>query len=112
MSHSRPLIEAAKRRACLLVDEGVSPDRAVEQAVRWAHAQQGGWCGTVYVAPEVSGFGQIEILKQAAESEPVKAVRETVSPWLWALSVIGFGMAVLNTQRIAKMYRSWKEKRS
>ncbi len=34
----------------------------------------------------------------------VGTLREAVSPWLWAFSLAGFGMTVLNTRRIAKMF--------
>ncbi len=56
-------------------------------------------------APSSGGVGQPEILKSAAEAAPVKAVREAVSPWLWVLSVVGFGLTILNTRRIARMFK-------
>lgn len=48
---------------------------------------------------------------QAAEAAPIKAVREAVSPWLWVLSVAGFGMALVNTRRIATMFKDWKRRK-
>lgn len=50
-------------------------------------------------------MGVTTALKDASELEPVKAVREAVSPWLWIFSIISFGMAMLNTKRIARMYK-------
>lgn len=35
----------------------------------------------------------------------IAAIRNAVSPWLWVTSLIGFGMGLLNTRRIATMYR-------
>lgn len=57
------------------------------------------------------GMGQTEILSDAANVEAVKAAREAISPWLWILSIIGFGMTVMNTRRIARMYHVWKGRR-
>lgn len=57
------------------------------------------------------GMGQDSILTQAAQFEPIKEVREAVSPWLWVLSLTGFGMTVLNTRRIARMFKGWRGKR-
>lgn len=51
-------------------------------------------------------------LKEASELAPIKAIREAVSPWLWVTSVVGFGLALLNTRRIARMYSGWREKSS
>lgn len=60
-----------------------------------------------------AGVGQSDptsVIRQAADIEPIRKARETVSPWLWVLSVIGFGMTVLNTRRIARMFKNWKAK--
>lgn len=35
----------------------------------------------------------------------IAAMRNAISPWLWVTSLIGFGMGLLNTRRIALMYR-------
>ncbi len=53
------------------------------------------------------GMGQstAEALKQAAELAPIKAAREALSPWLWIFSLAGFGMALLNTSRIKRVYK-------
>lgn len=62
---------------------------------------------------EVAGMGQEDpenILMRAADISAIKTARETVSPWLWVLSVIGFGMTLLNTRRIARMFKGWKAK--
>lgn len=42
----------------------------------------------------------------------IEQVRQAVSPWLWVFSLVGFGMAVVNSRRIAKMYGSWKRART
>jgi hypothetical protein len=49
-----------------------------------------------------TGIGQIDI-------EAVKTAQKTISPWLWVFSVVGFGMALMNTHRISKMFGSWKK---
>lgn len=85
----------------MLVERGIPPDRAVAEAVQWARARGHGMAGL---------DAGIDTIREAAELSPVRAVRETVSPWLWVFSLVGFGMAVLNTRRIATMYRSWREK--
>ena len=50
------------------------------------------------------------ILQQAAQHEVVKTVRETVSPWLWLLSIVSFGMALINRKQIATMFGNWRRK--
>jgi hypothetical protein len=50
------------------------------------------------------------ILKEAADLEPIKAVRDAVSPWLWVTSIGGFVMALINTRRIATMFGDWKRR--
>lgn len=61
--------------------------------------------------PPGSGMGQATAaLAKAAELAPIKAAREAVSPWLWVFSVVSFGMAVLNTRRIGRMFKGWKGK--
>src|SRR5262245_50276802 len=55
------------------------------------------------------GLGAVtDAIKSAADIEPIKEARELVSPWLWVLSVISFGMAVTNYQRVSTMFRKWK----
>jgi len=49
--------------------------------------------------------------KAAADLAPIKAIREAISPWLWVTSLIGFGMGLLNSRRIAKMYGDWRRKK-
>jgi hypothetical protein len=49
--------------------------------------------------------------KAAAAIAPIKALREAISPWLWVTSLIGFGMGLLNSRRIAKMYGDWRRKK-
>lgn len=61
--------------------------------------------------PPGGGMGEAtSVLAKAAELELVKKVRGAVSPWLWVLSIGSFGMAVLNTKRIARMFKGWKGK--
>ncbi|MFO0701770.1 MAG: hypothetical protein U0236_21325 [Nitrospira sp.] len=52
------------------------------------------------------GLGQAIDIPDAPEI--VKQVQQKISPWLWVLSVFGFGMALLNTHRISKIYGGWR----
>ena len=56
------------------------------------------------------GMGQPDILAKAAEFEPVKQIRATISPWLWVLSLSSFGLALLNTSRISRMFKKSKRR--
>lgn len=61
----------------------------------------------------MEGLGQLDpgVLSRAAQYEPIRVVRESVTPWLWVLSVGGFIMAIVNTRRIAKMFSDWRRKK-
>lgn len=50
-------------------------------------------------------------LTKAADDPLVAAFRNAISPWLWVTSLIGFGMGLLNTRRIATMYRKHVQRR-
>ena len=93
MDQNRLVLEATERAKAYCL-RGVPCQEAVDRAVHDV------------LSP--AGLGQVDLLTEAAQAEPIKAVRETISPWLWILSVVGFGLAILNTQRIAKIYGSWK----
>jgi len=98
--------EAMREQYALLVLRGYHPKAAKRIVMEKAREILG--------RPVRAGMGQDEgenILVKAANLEPVKAAREMVSPWLWVTSLVGFGMAILNTRRIAKMYRGWRGKR-
>lgn len=97
--------EAMREQYALLVLRGYHPKAAKRIVMEKAQKILG--------RPVRAGMGQDEgenILVKAANLEPVKAAREMVSPWLWVTSLVGFGMAILNTRRIAKMYTTWKRK--
>ncbi len=66
--------------------------------------------------PSYSGLGDaaddvLTNLKTAGEAAPIKAVRDAVTPWLFAMSLVGFGMGIMNTRRISMMFENWKKKR-
>jgi hypothetical protein len=105
------LIRCAAECTRKLVARGVPREEAVEiaseLAIRAALSKYG------------SGLGQVEVQpydvwadrsKQYAAVAPIKAMREAVTPWLWVTSLIGFGMGILNSRRIAKMYSDWRRK--
>lgn len=99
--------EAMREQYALLVLRGYHP-KAARRIIMDKSREILGRC-------PAAGVGQGEgenILVKAANLEPVKAAREMVSPWLWVTSLVGFGMAILNTRRIAKMYRTWRAKRA
>jgi hypothetical protein len=61
-----------------------------------------------------AGMGQEPSLILASEEGPngiVAEVRSRVSPWLWVLSIVSFGMALTNTRRISKMFGEWRRRR-
>ena len=94
----KQLVDFATDRACYYHADGIPLEDAIRMGVEDARRE--------VIA---NGLGQPpEILSKVAEAAPVKSIREAISPWLWALSVIGFGLAILNASRIAKMYGSWR----
>lgn len=89
--------EIAHAEAMRLVAEGVDPDQAVE------------WATDIALKKVRRGsLGQVTVIDEATEL--AKKGSEFVSPWLWILSGISFGMAILNTSRIKRMYQNWKLK--
>jgi len=97
------IYEAAAREAARLVRErGLPPSVAVKIAADAAVEIRRG-----------RGLGAVtDVVKDVAESAPVKEARELVSPWLWVLSLVSFGMAVTNYQRVGRMYSKWKRGRA
>jgi len=97
------LYDAAAHEAARLVRErGIPPSVAVRIAADAA----------VEIQRSGRGFGAVtDVVKDVAESAPVKEARELVSPWLWVLSLVSFGMAVTNYQRVGRMYQKWKRGR-
>ena len=43
---------------------------------------------------------------QAATAQAAK-VQAVISPWLWVFSIVGFGLALLNTSRVDKMWKRY-----
>ncbi|MGH7260798.1 MAG: hypothetical protein ACREI9_08970 [Nitrospiraceae bacterium] len=97
-----------------LIARGVPKEEAIrrasEMAVAAAKLKYPGGLGGIPVTPTPLDTLAQES-KAAADIAVIKTVREAVSPWLWLASLAGFGMAVMNTRRIAKMYRGWREKK-
>jgi hypothetical protein len=91
-----------------LVQQGVPRDQAVVLVHR-AIAR-------IWAGRPSSGLGDeadaiLTTIKNAGEASPIAAVREAVTPWLFATSLIGFAMGLMNTRRISLMFSKWKEKR-
>lgn len=95
------LSAAAEVAEFLHESHGVPRDQAVRLAA----------CAAMRIP--AAGLGQdiLTASAAAADIQEIKKVREAVSPWLWILSVVGFGMGVLNTRRIGKMFKDWRAKR-
>ncbi len=47
-------------------------------------------------------------LGKLTSSPEFQEAREKIQPWIWVLSIFGFGMALINTHRIKKIFKSWK----
>ncbi len=47
-------------------------------------------------------------LSDLAQKPEFKAASEKIRPWIWVFSIFGFGMALINTHRIKKIFKSWK----
>jgi hypothetical protein len=98
------LVQVACEEAERLVRSGVPRERAcwiVAEALR-------------STLERTSGVGQFVLPTTTSPTEPeaFRKARETISPWLWILSVAGFGMAMLNTFRIKRIYGSWRKART
>jgi hypothetical protein len=106
--------EAARR----LMARGYSKEEAIriasEMAVEAIRRKYPHGMGTL--PPTVPGtpdpLDEIAAKSQAAaDIGVIKTMREAISPWLWVTSLIGFGMGLLNSRRIAKMYGDWRKKK-
>lgn len=86
------------------VKGGIPAGAAIKAAARIIVRRRGCCCGSK------SGMGDAvtDAIKSGAEIDAVKQARDLVSPWLWVFSVVGFGMAALNSHRIAKIYGGWR----
>lgn len=83
---------------------------AVLRAVRVARERRAGLGAAEDIfAPDVP---ERNVLQKVADISAVKSVRETVSPWLWVLSLVSFSMAMVNSRRIAVMFTNWKRRKA
>lgn len=95
MTQKEEIIELALSEAHRLVGEGVAERQAVDWAVELA---------TNRVTRKRSALGDL-----ATDAEALaKKGQIAFSPYLWIASVVGFLMAVSNTQKISKIYGSWR----
>lgn len=96
--------EAARQVANDLIRRGVPKGEAIRRACLAA----------ANVARRPAGMGQEPKLVLSSEEGPsgiVAEVRSKVSPWLWVLSIAGFGLTVINSRRITKMFGDWKRRK-
>ena len=77
-------------------------ERRVSEQVKKASLSDGFGLG------EEVDEGKPSPLDSFSQKPEFKQMREKVTPWLWVFSMFGFGMAMLNTYRIKKIFRSWK----
>lgn len=108
------LTRGAKEIAERLMARGVPREQAVEFATKMAldavRRKYPNGLGQAPVTPQP--LDTVAQESQSAAAIPIiKNIREAVSPWLWVTSLIGFGMGLLNSKRIAKMYGDWKKKK-
>ena len=102
--------QAATAAVDQLVQRGVPRGQAislVQRAIARMWAEQ---------AASRSGLGDtadavLTELKTAGDAAPIKAVRDAVTPWLFAFSLVSFGLGLMNTRRISLMFENWKKKR-
>lgn len=99
------LMVAASKEADTLIADGMPRQQATRIAtdaladvVRSRNAE--------HVAMGLYGLGDTVNIPDAPEV--VKEIQQKISPWLWVFSVLGFGMAVMNTRRISKIYGGWR----
>jgi len=57
---------------------------------------------------QTSGLGEDPKFTVAPPPNVVDAAKTAISPWLWVFSVVGFGLALLNTRRISKIYGGYQ----
>jgi hypothetical protein len=89
---NQELIDFAVEQTCRLnEDEGIPLDVASEMVANQIQRELHGY----------TGLGQSE--------EMLEEARKQISPWVWAFSLIGLTLAVINTRRIAKIYGGWKK---
>ena len=107
------LTGCAAKAAKFLMARGIERERAISIAIDIVYdalRETLKRAGLGQVATEMESIDIFAKAKSSAEIAPIKKVREAISPWLWVLSVIGFGLGLLNTRRIAKMYTDWRAK--
>lgn len=103
--------EAARAAVTVARDlraKGVPPGQiraAVMHALHQLRLRRSGMGEDIFnAAPEKN------VLQRVAELEAIKKARETVSPWLWVLSIASFAMATINRRQIALMFGRWKRR--
>lgn len=87
--------EIAHAEAMRLVADGVDPDQAVE------------WATDLAIKKAKRGnLGEVKIVEDVETL--ARKGQEVIGPFLWIISIISFGMAIVNADRIRKIYGSWK----
>jgi hypothetical protein len=89
-----------------LIRRGVPRDEAIRQACI-AAGRVLSRSGMGEAAPEP----KLILNAQDGPNGIIAEVRANVSPWLWVLSVVSFGMALVNAKKISKMFGDWKRRR-
>jgi len=99
--------EAVQQVANGLIEKGCPKNEAVRLACLSA--------GSV-LGKKAAGMGAPAEPKLILNAEDgpngiIAEVKAQVSPWLWVLSIVSFGMALANARKIQKMFGDWKRRR-
>ena len=82
---------------------------AVLRALHTTRQRQAGLgAGEDIFAPDIP---ERNVLQKVADISAVKTARETISPWLWVLSLVSFSMAMVNSRRIAVMFSNFRRRK-
>jgi hypothetical protein len=104
------LMSVARDEANHLIASGMPKQQAIDVSCR-------ALCDIVKSREGLGAEPDMSFLTPVAPTSPVGApsaiseVHKIINPWLWIFSIVGFGLAVLNTQRIARIYGGWKSGR-
>lgn len=108
--------DIATKRALGYVRGGMSPRDAIDRAC----SECGALSGLGQAAPpaaaipdpnatEITATNPLSTYIPADVLSTVQEGNAIVSPWLWIVSIVGFGLSVWNKYQINKMYGSWKK---
>lgn len=89
--------EYAANEATLLIQQGMSREDAIAVVSE-----------AIIEVLQPEGLGQA-FAERIAKVETIEKAKEFISPWLWVFSIVGFGLALLNTRRVSLMFRKFRK---